>query len=71
MTDRDERPAAELSEEEIDRQGAEPVQEREVMSLLSPGSGGGAFGMAAAGDVAAEPSPIDDVYTIQQEPDAE
>jgi 1-aminocyclopropane-1-carboxylate deaminase/D-cysteine desulfhydrase-like pyridoxal-dependent ACC family enzyme len=58
----------ELSPEEIEAQGVESLEARESMMVVSPGSGGAFAGMAAAGEVAAEPSPMDDVVTIQEEP---
>jgi hypothetical protein len=54
----------ELRHREVHEQHVQLLPAREAMSLLYPWSGG-AFGMAAASDVAAEPSPMDDVYTIQ------
>lgn len=57
-----------LTPEELEAQQADALEERESMIVLSPGSGGAFLGMAAAGEVAAEPSPMDDVVTIQDEP---
>jgi len=59
----------ELGPDELDEQRTEVVTDREALSLLTPGSGG-AFGLAAASEVAAESSPTDDVMTIQSEDDA-
>jgi hypothetical protein len=57
-----------LTPDEIEEHQAEAMEERSSMMVVSPGSGGAFVGMAAAGEVAAEPSPIDDVVTIQDEP---
>lgn len=52
---------AALTEEELLGQGSEVVPERAALSTVA----GGWMGMSVAGDVAAEPSPVDDVVTIQ------
>lgn len=58
-----------LTPEEIEAEHAQVLEERASMMIVSPGSGAGSFlGMATAADVAAEPSPVDDTYTIQEEP---
>lgn len=51
----------ELSADELRKQGSEELPEREALSTIA----GGWMGMATAGAAAAEPSPVDDTYTIQ------
>lgn len=58
----------ELTPEELGAQRGEQLDDRESLMVVSPGAGGAFVGMAAAGEVAAESSPMDDVVTIQQEP---
>ncbi len=60
-----------LSPEEIEAQQGAELEPRESMMVLSSGSGGAFAGVATAGEMAAEPSPMDDTATIQSETSAE